>query len=102
MAIWGHTKVIVEKDKANKRWIVRTLSGAELVVVPWTAAFADFPFAPDYAEAVSTCQADPDMRLTPREKEEVLRLKNNQPVVEEDAEDSNVLKVDFQKKKRLT
>lgn len=104
MAIWGHERVLVEKDTVARVWHVRTTSNAHLVTIPWTDAFKSFPHARDYQEAIWTCQADDDMRLTPQERAEVLKQVMPQtapatppPLPPPD----NVLVVDFKRKRRL-
>lgn len=80
--IWGHTEVHIEKVPTLKKWIVSTVHNDPskrqvLVQVPWVDAFKSFPYAPDYAVAVATCQAS-DEALTA--EEEALVHGQTQPV----------------------
>lgn len=73
MTIWGHDEVYIEKDTEKKEWRVYVeKTRAFLVAVPFVHAFSDFPYAPDYNNAVQACQSDPDLALTAREEREVL------------------------------
>lgn len=104
MSIWGHERVLVEKDRVAKVWRVMTTKQALLVTIPWADAFKEFPHAKDYQEAVLTCQSDPDMRLTAAERAEFLRAPAAPaaPAAPPTPETTNVLVVDFKRKKRLT
>jgi hypothetical protein len=96
MAIWGHETVIVEKDVKGRVWHVRTEANALLTTVPWADAFKTFKYAPDYAEAVATCQSHPLMRLTPEEEALVLY---GEPEPEPPLP-GNVVPVDFKRRRR--
>ncbi len=74
VSIWGHDFVHVEKDVENRRWIVSTskMPRQHLVTVPWTDAFKHFAHAPDYSEAVTTCQSSRKTALTDDEEQSVL------------------------------
>lgn len=73
MTIWGHTHVHVEKDVVKKEWRVSTAKPPHslLVTIPWEDAFKSFPHAPDYSEAVETCQSHPNTALTRSEAKAV-------------------------------
>lgn len=103
MSIWGHQRVQVLKDVQNKQWVVSTVAGAHLVTVPWADAFKEFPYHKDYAEAISTCQSDPDTKLTPQEAAMVLyAAKPDAQPSPTPQEAPNVVRVDFRRKRRLS
>jgi hypothetical protein len=66
VTIWGHTHVHVEKDVVKKEWRVSTAKPPHslLVTIPWADAFKSFTHAPDYSEAIETCQSHPTTALT--------------------------------------
>lgn len=101
MGIWGHEKVLVEKDPKNKVWRVYTVQRALLVEIPWADAYKEFPHAPDYASAVATCQADPETRLTNLEAASVLYGAGPPPDSSKDVDAPGVIRVDFKRKRRL-
>lgn len=77
MSVWGHETVHVVKDVAKQQWIVSTskVPRQVLVVIPWADAFKGIQHknAPDYAEALSTCQSSRVTALTEDEESEVRR-----------------------------
>ena len=99
MSIWGHDTVQVEKDTKAKVWNVYTAAGALLVTIPWADARKLFLHAPDYAEALATCQSHPDTALTAKEEASVFY--SAEEAAAKAAEAANVISVDFRKKRRL-
>jgi len=95
VSIWGHEHVKIEKDVERKCWHVRTLKGALLCTIPWRDAYKEIKGATDYAAAVATCMGNPKTTLTPTEERELFSETPTQDTA------SNVVAVDFKKKRRL-
>lgn len=101
--IWGHEHVKIEKDVEARCWHVRTLQGALLCKVPWSDAFREFKYAPDYAIALATCM-QPETALT--QKEERLAYQDFTAQTTKPSENTaekapdKVIRVDFKNKKR--
>jgi len=114
MTIWGHATVHVEKDSDKKCWVVSTARAprTHLLTIPWTDVFKTFTDEqykqyPDYTEALTTCQSHPATALTKREERETRSAVERAQLGAERAslpQDvvSNVLSIDFLKKKRTT
>lgn len=117
MAIWGHETVRVEKDVEKREWRVLTAKAPHqlLVTVPWTDAFRTFKHAPDYSEAIATCQSHENTALTEKEEREVLweiehpgeaaakaqaKAQAKAREKEEALKAPNVLEIDFKAKRR--
>jgi hypothetical protein len=99
VSIWGHEHVKIEKDGAKKCWYVRTLKGALLCTIPWKDAYKDIKGATDYAAAIATCMGNAKTTLTPAEERELfaeIAVSGS-----DTGEASNVVAVDFKKKRRL-
>lgn len=107
MAIWGHETVVVEKDVKARVWHVRTEAEALLVTIPWADAFKVFKHAPDYSEAIATCQSHPSTRLTAEEAAQVRAAAATPappapPAAAPPKQElpSNVVAVDFKRRRR--
>ena len=101
MSIWGHEHVKVEKDIEKKCWHVRTMQGTHLCTIPWSDAFREIGHAVDYAAALATCMGHPKTTLTIEEENIAYAMLNEKNKGEEAARPSNVVSVDFRKKRRL-
>lgn len=76
MSVWGHAEVFITKDPDQRVWIVSTATQPpqQLVIIPWVDAFRGIKreAAPDYFEALATCQSSPVTSLTQTEEDEVM------------------------------
>lgn len=76
MTIWGHSEVHIMKDPDQRVWIVSTATQPpqHLVTIPWVDAFRGIKreAAPDYFEALATCQSSYVTALTQTEEDEAM------------------------------
>ncbi len=76
MPIWGHLEVHVVKDTDKRVWVVSTSARPHqhLVTIPWVDAYKNIKpaHAPDYCEAIATCQSHKNTRLTEEEEDSAI------------------------------
>lgn len=107
MSIWGHDVVHVEKDSVKQEWRVFTAKHPRqlLLTIPWMDAFKEIKHAPDYLEALRTCQSHEETRLTRSEARRVQEgMRSTSPTTEltqtEKRGDNVVSLADFKKRRR--